>query len=127
MTPRKSRERLDAEAARELLQRRYPDTAPQENTDEDVALFWIIQLKIVGRPWRGEGDPPADWNARATRLAELHPMILAQLNNPALNAEHDRIMEEICDEAHQELAERKKLVAAGKLKSIHHTAADSAG
>jgi hypothetical protein len=99
--PRKSQERIDAEAARELLGLQHPDQAPTEHSDDDIWAFWHVQSAIM------KGD-------RAHRLAELHTEVTRHPENKTAATEREQIMEQLYAIALAALAARKKQIGSGE-------------
>jgi hypothetical protein len=121
MPPRKPRERIDAEAARELLNINHPDATPHDGTDEDAKLFFLLQLRIMGRPWRGEGQPDEEWKASSARcgeLAELHTQLRLHPEDSHAASRQEELLEEIAVEALAELQELKAAVKRGERKDL---------
>lgn len=94
---------MTPEEARQLLEQ-FANTT--EEDAEQAYLAILIQLRIMGRPWRGDGPPSEEYlrqSARSTALAKLHEEITRakNRNEPADEAEaqHASLMEEIYDEA----------------------------
>jgi hypothetical protein len=123
--PRKPRERIDAEAARELLSQQHPET-DDISRDENTALWWQIQRRITAAAVTLrtlEDDEARRWALRATEICDLHMKLLAHPEDSHAAARRDELLEEIAKEALTELLRLKKLVSQGKLPSIHHNPA----
>ena len=93
---------LDAATARELLHQRHPDSEPEENSERDGKLWWILTHKTAFAA-----------NERSQRLAELHTQIIAMPENSAAHQERDKLLQQIEEEALAELQAMDEEIAAG--------------
>lgn len=102
---RKTRERIDAEVARELLNQAHPRAEDLEG-DQDARLFWLIQRRLI------RDDNPE----RGQRLATLHTEVATAPGNTAAHQERDRLMTELATEALAEFEEEERAIEAGTRK-----------
>jgi hypothetical protein len=101
-----SRERIDDDAARELLDQRHGELNGNVSDEFDIALHWAIQMRLIKdtKPERGH------------RLAELHFTTTTNPENKAAQDEREKLLEEIADEALAEVEEKQEQIARGERK-----------
>jgi hypothetical protein len=100
--PRKPRERIDAEAARELLHQQRHDDEPTAGSERDAKLWWLIQHRVG-----------FEKSERSDRLCELHSRLWLNPADTSAAAEQQTIFEEINDEAIAQLEEIDRAIRAG--------------
>ena len=123
------RERIDAEAARELLTQSHQPDEPERCTERDAKLFWLIQQRIIGGGAAASHLAPEEakrWSDRADLLCQNHEALYsgAQIGTPAALAAmniRERILDEIQREAIAELREIERQVATGERESLWGT------
>ena len=91
--PRKQRERIDAEAARELLNLSKPEAAEIEG-EKDAAIFAAIQMAIIKSPHSKE-------------LAELQKQILMHPEDTRAHQRRDALLTAIAEEAMKQIQEQE--------------------
>jgi hypothetical protein len=104
---------MTPEEAREILGRFMQEKVSTTQAEaEEAYIQTLVQLELIGRPSRGEGEPDAEYlrtSQRRHRLSELHATLTsADHGGPATpegaEEEHRAIIEEIEQEARLKLA-----------------------